>query len=278
MSTLKDEFVSGEHYLLALTSASVPAAKALQGFGVTRDKLMQALQQVRGSQRVTDQNPEGKYQTLQKYGRDLTEPARKGTLDPVIGRDDDIRRTMQVLSRSTRNHPVHIGGPAAAKRITGPADSVARYGQFDPAHYWQNVTMSPDFPSVGRVIAQLFPESGGVPIDGVLRLDPAALQGLLQLAGPVTVPGIIWLMWLPRPLPTPTSTLMIGITSSASLITYPLRGGIDPFLSAPTAIGVFVGATVGSRISHRIDLRILRGLFVAILLYTALQMLLRAIA
>src|SRR5712691_5637298 len=111
MAKLKDEFVSAEHYLLALTSANVPAAKALKDLGVTRDKLMQALQQVRGSQRVTDQNPEGKYQTLEKYGRDLTELARRGKIDPVIGRDNEIRRIMQVLSRRTKNNPVVIGDP-----------------------------------------------------------------------------------------------------------------------------------------------------------------------
>ncbi len=94
MAKLKDEFVSAEHYLLALTNASVPAARALQELGVTRDKLMQALQQVRGSQRVTDQNPEGKYQTLEKYGQDLTQRARRGKIDPVIGRDNEIRRVM----------------------------------------------------------------------------------------------------------------------------------------------------------------------------------------
>src|SRR5260370_31378558 len=91
MSKLKDEFTSAEHYLLALSGANVPTAKLLKDFGVTRDKLMQGLQQVRGSQRVTDQNPEGKYQTLEKYGRDLTQLARRGKIDPVIGRDNDIR-------------------------------------------------------------------------------------------------------------------------------------------------------------------------------------------
>ena len=111
MAKLKDEFVSAEHYLLALTNANVPAARALKNLGVTRDKLMQALQQVRGSQRVTDQNPEGKYQTLEKYGRDLTELARRGKIDPVIGRDNEIRRVMQVLSRRTKNNPVLIGEP-----------------------------------------------------------------------------------------------------------------------------------------------------------------------
>ena len=100
MSKLKDEFTSAEHYLLALAGVSqsgIPAAKLLKDLGGTRDKLMQGLQQVRGSQRVTDQNPEGKFQALEKYGRDLTELARRGKIDPVIGRDDEIRRVMQVL-------------------------------------------------------------------------------------------------------------------------------------------------------------------------------------
>ncbi len=124
MAKLKDDFVSAEHYLLALTSANVPAAKALKEFGVTRDKLMQALQQVRGSQRVTDQNPEGKYQTLEKYGQDLTERARRGKIDPVIGRDDEIRRVMQVLSRRTKNNPVLIGEPGVGK--TAIVEGLAR--------------------------------------------------------------------------------------------------------------------------------------------------------
>src|SRR5438874_408638 len=124
MSKLKDEFTSAEHYLLALTGAHVPAAKLLKDLGVTRDKLMQALQQVRGSQRVTDQNPEGKYQTLEKYGRDLTELARRGKIDPVIGRDNEIRRIMQVLSRRTKNNPVLIGDPGVGK--TAIAEGLAR--------------------------------------------------------------------------------------------------------------------------------------------------------
>src|SRR5215472_9253784 len=91
MTKLKDEFTSGEHYLLALAGvpqSGIPAAKLLKDVGVMRDNLMQGLQQVRGSQRVTDQNPEGKFQTLEKYGRDLTELARRGKIDPVIGRDN----------------------------------------------------------------------------------------------------------------------------------------------------------------------------------------------
>src|SRR6202166_930921 len=115
MAKLKDEFTSAEHYLLALAGANFSAAKLLKDLGVTRDKLMQALQQVRGSQRVTDQNPEGKYQTLEKYGRDLTELARRGKIDPVIGRDNEIRRIMHVLSRRTKNNPVLIGDPGVGK-------------------------------------------------------------------------------------------------------------------------------------------------------------------
>jgi ATP-dependent Clp protease ATP-binding subunit ClpB len=124
MAKLKDEFTSAEHYLLALSGANVPAAKLLKDLGVTRDKLMQALQQVRGSQRVTDQNPEGKYQTLEKYGRDLTELARRGKIDPVIGRDNEIRRIMQVLSRRTKNNPVLIGDPGVGK--TAIVEGLAR--------------------------------------------------------------------------------------------------------------------------------------------------------
>ncbi|MEY2512522.1 MAG: ATP-dependent Clp protease ATP-binding subunit ClpB [Verrucomicrobiota bacterium] len=124
MAKLKDEFLSAEHYLLALADGKGSAAKLLKEVGVTRDKLMQALQQVRGSQRVTDQNPEGKYQTLEKYGRDLTELARRGKIDPVIGRDNEIRRVMQVLSRRTKNNPVLIGEPGVGK--TAIVEGLAR--------------------------------------------------------------------------------------------------------------------------------------------------------
>jgi ATP-dependent Clp protease ATP-binding subunit ClpB len=124
MARLKDEFLSAEHYLLALADSKGAAAKLLKEVGITRDKLMQALQQVRGSQRVTDQNPEGKYQTLEKYGRDLTELARRGKIDPVIGRDNEIRRVMQVLSRRTKNNPVLIGEPGVGK--TAIVEGLAR--------------------------------------------------------------------------------------------------------------------------------------------------------
>jgi ATP-dependent Clp protease ATP-binding subunit ClpB len=124
MARMKDEFLSAEHYLLALADGKGAAAKLLKDAGATRDKLMQALQQVRGSQRVTDQNPEGKYQTLEKYGRDLTEMARRGKIDPVIGRDNEIRRVMQVLSRRTKNNPVLIGEPGVGK--TAIVEGLAR--------------------------------------------------------------------------------------------------------------------------------------------------------
>jgi ATP-dependent Clp protease ATP-binding subunit ClpB len=124
MARMKDEFLSAEHYLLALTDSKTDASKVLQESGVTRSRLMEALQQVRGSQRVTDQNPEGKYQTLEKYGRDLTNAARRGKIDPVIGRDNEIRRVMQVLSRRTKNNPVLIGEPGTGK--TAIVEGLAR--------------------------------------------------------------------------------------------------------------------------------------------------------
>jgi ATP-dependent Clp protease ATP-binding subunit ClpB len=124
MAKLKDEYLSAEHYLLALADSGVSCGKLLKSLGVTQAKLMQALQQVRGSQRVTDPNPENKYQTLEKYGRDLTDLARKGKIDPVIGRDDEIRRTMQVLSRRTKNNPVLIGEPGVGK--TAIVEGLAR--------------------------------------------------------------------------------------------------------------------------------------------------------
>ncbi len=124
MAKLKDEFTSAEHYLLALADTNFPAARLLKEFGASHGTLMQALQQVRGSQRVTDQNPEGKYQTLEKYGRDLTELARRGKIDPVIGRDNEIRRVMQVLSRRTKNNPVLIGDPGVGK--TAIVEGLAR--------------------------------------------------------------------------------------------------------------------------------------------------------
>jgi ATP-dependent Clp protease ATP-binding subunit ClpB len=113
--TFKDEYVSVEHLLLGLIEEGGPAARLLKEFGATRDRVLQALQEVRGSQRVTSQNPEATYEALQKYGRDLTELAQQNKLDPVIGRDEEIRRVIQVLSRRTKNNPVLIGEPGVGK-------------------------------------------------------------------------------------------------------------------------------------------------------------------
>jgi ATP-dependent Clp protease ATP-binding subunit ClpB len=123
--TFKDEYISAEHLLLALSQlANNPAQRLLKAAGATHDAILQALTQVRGSQKVTDQNPEAKYQALERYARDLTELARKGKLDPVIGRDEEIRRVIQVLSRRTKNNPVLIGEPGVGK--TAIVEGLAR--------------------------------------------------------------------------------------------------------------------------------------------------------
>jgi len=114
--TLTDEYLSTEHLLIAIADEKQGASfQILQRNGVTKDAIFRVLQEIRGSQRVTDQNPEDKYQALKRYSRDLTEEARKGKLDPVIGRDDEIRRVIQVLSRRTKNNPVLIGEPGVGK-------------------------------------------------------------------------------------------------------------------------------------------------------------------
>ncbi len=115
MRDLKDEYLSTEHLLLALAKHPGKAGDALRANGATRDGLLKALEEVRGSHRVTDQNPEDKFQALERFGRDLTEAAAQGKLDPVIGRDDEIRRVIQVLSRRTKNNPVLIGEPGVGK-------------------------------------------------------------------------------------------------------------------------------------------------------------------
>jgi len=113
---LTDEYLSTEHLLIAIADERGGASsQILQRNGVTKDAIFRVLQEIRGSHRVTDQNPEEKYQALKRYSRDLTEEARKGKLDPVIGRDDEIRRVVQVLSRRTKNNPVLIGEPGVGK-------------------------------------------------------------------------------------------------------------------------------------------------------------------
>ncbi len=124
-----DEYVSTEHLLLALLDhAGGGAGRVLQQAGLTRDNLMQALREVRGTQRVTSPNPEGTYAALEQYGRDLTELARRGKLDPVIGRDEEIRRVIQILSRRTKNNPVLIGEPGVGKTaiVEGLAQRIVR--------------------------------------------------------------------------------------------------------------------------------------------------------
>ena len=127
---LKDEYVSTEHLLIALASEGGRAAtaKVLREHGIDKDAVYEALTSMRGSQRVTDPNPEGKYEALERYGRDLTDLAKKGKLDPVIGRDEEIRRVIQVLSRRTKNNPVLIGEPGVGKTaiVEGLAQRIVR--------------------------------------------------------------------------------------------------------------------------------------------------------
>ena len=125
---LKDDFVSVEHLLLAMVDDGGAAGRILKEVSLTRERLMQALQEVRGSQRVTSQDPEATYEALERYGRDLTKLAEQGKLDPVIGRDDEIRRVIQVLSRRTKNNPVLIGEPGVGKTaiVEGLAQRIVR--------------------------------------------------------------------------------------------------------------------------------------------------------
>src|SRR5438067_3893080 len=123
---LKDDFVSTEHLFIGLADETGRSGTAqfLKQHGITRDKILETLKSVRGSQRVTTENPEGTYQALERYGRDLTELAKRGKLDPVIGRDEEIRRVVQVLSRRTKNNPVLIGEPGVGK--TAIVEGLAR--------------------------------------------------------------------------------------------------------------------------------------------------------
>ena len=125
---LKDEYVSVEHLLLGILEQSSAASRLLQARGLTRDSLLGALTQVRGNQRVTSATPEGSYEALEKYGRDLVDEARSGRLDPVIGRDTEIRRVIQILSRKTKNNPVLIGEPGVGKTaiVEGLAQRIVR--------------------------------------------------------------------------------------------------------------------------------------------------------
>jgi ATP-dependent Clp protease ATP-binding subunit ClpB len=125
---LNDEYVSVEHLLLAMAADTGAVGRIFREFGLSREKLLGALREVRGNQRVTTQNPEGTYQSLERYGLDLTKAAEQGKLDPVIGRDDEIRRVIQVLSRRTKNNPVLIGEPGVGKTaiVEGLAQRIVR--------------------------------------------------------------------------------------------------------------------------------------------------------
>ena len=146
----KDEYVSVEHiYLALLAEKGTPSAAIFRKYGIDTNKFLKALEGVRGNQKITSQNPEDNYEALAKYGRDLVEMAREGKLDPVIGRDDEIRHTIQILSRRTKNNPVLIGEPGVGKtavveglaladpqwrragRTEGQNDLCARYGGAD---------------------------------------------------------------------------------------------------------------------------------------------------
>jgi ATP-dependent Clp protease ATP-binding subunit ClpB len=125
---LKDDFISVEHLLLAMLGDDGATGRILKEFGLNRARLDKAIQDVRGHQRVTTQNPEATYEALEKYGRDLTKYAKEGKLDPVIGRDEEIRRVIQVLSRRTKNNPVLIGEPGVGKTaiVEGLAQRIHR--------------------------------------------------------------------------------------------------------------------------------------------------------
>ncbi|MBV8530221.1 MAG: AAA family ATPase, partial [Candidatus Eremiobacteraeota bacterium] len=125
---LQDDYTSVEHVLLAMAQSSGTIGRLFHDAGATKDKLLQALRQVRGNQRVTTKDPEGTYKSLERYGRDLTVEAERGKLDPVIGRDEEIRRIVQVLSRRTKNNPVLIGDPGVGKTaiVEGLAQRIVR--------------------------------------------------------------------------------------------------------------------------------------------------------
>ena len=124
---LKDEYVSVEHILLALLDVKSKAQELLKSVGINRDAVLKALESIRGNTRITDDNPESKYRVLEKYSRDLTAQAREGKLDPVIGREDEIRRVIKILSRRTKNNPVLIGEPGVGKTaiVEGLAQKIA---------------------------------------------------------------------------------------------------------------------------------------------------------
>lgn len=122
--SMKDEFIGSEHLFLAMVESAQKVGRILTDAGVSKDKVLQALATLRGSQRITDPNAEDRYNALKKYSRDLNDLARRGKLDPVIGRDEEIRRVLQILSRRTKNNPILIGEPGVGK--TAIAEGIAQ--------------------------------------------------------------------------------------------------------------------------------------------------------
>ncbi len=137
---MQDDYTSTEHILLALTES--PENRRLEQYGINKDAILKALVSVRGSQRVSSQNPESTYQSLEKYGRDLTAMARQGKLDPVIGRDEEIRRVIQILSRRTKNNPALIGEPGVGKTAVVEGSGTA-HGQRRCARRLEEQTPDP---------------------------------------------------------------------------------------------------------------------------------------
>src|SRR5437764_245657 len=167
---LDDDYLSTEHILLAMTEVTGGVGDLLRGLGVTHDAVLAALKDVRGSHRVTTENPEDQYQALERFGRDLTEEARKGKLDPVIGRDEEIRRVIQVLSRRTKNNPVLIGEPGVGK--TAIVEGLAR--RFQPVYVGE--------PSVDDTIAILRGLKERYEVHHGVRIQDAALVAAAVLS------------------------------------------------------------------------------------------------
>src|SRR6267143_1463168 len=185
---LGDEFVSTEHLLLALSDVKgTESRNLLTGTGATHEALLEALESVRGSHRVTDQTPENQYQALQRYSRDLTEAARKGKLDPVIGRDEEIRRVVQVLSRRTKNNPVLIGEPDIGGMVAG-----SKYrGEFEDR---LKAVLKEITESEGKVVCfidELHTLVGAGAAEGAVdaanMLKPALARGELRCVGATTL-------------------------------------------------------------------------------------------
>src|SRR5204862_237802 len=182
---LKDEYVTTEHLFVAISTETgrSPAAKLLQQHGITPDRVLQALTSIRGSQRVTSQNPESTYQALERYGRDLNELARKGKLDPVIGRDEEIRRVIQVLSRRTKNNPVLIGEPGVGKTaiVEGLASRIVRGDVPEGLKNKRIVALDMGALVAGAVLSQRYISDRFLPDKAIDLVDEAASKLRMEI-------------------------------------------------------------------------------------------------